>query len=82
MKSSNLAEQIDHHVEEEEGSMFPKARYSGVDTLALGAVMAARKSELMSGAAVKPVEAPSPRSKAEKQPAKKKAAPASRKKRR
>jgi len=44
-----LREQIDHHVEEEEGSMFPKARYSGVNTLELGAALIARRSELMSG---------------------------------
>jgi hemerythrin superfamily protein len=45
-----LSEQIEHHVEEEEGSMFPKARYSGLDTLALGAAMLTRKAELVSGA--------------------------------
>jgi hemerythrin superfamily protein len=45
-----LAEQIDHHVEEEEGSMFPKARFSRLDTAKLGAVMLARKKELASGA--------------------------------
>lgn len=49
-KVAVLAEQIDHHVEEEEGSMFPKARYSGLDTLRLGAAMLTRKSELLSGA--------------------------------
>ena len=45
-----LNEQIDHHVDEEEGSMFPKARYSGLDTLALGAKMLARKAQLQRGA--------------------------------
>ena len=45
-----LREQIDHHVDEEEGSMFPKARYSGVDTVELGAAMLARKAEILSGA--------------------------------
>ena len=49
-----LGEQIDHHVEEEEGSLFPKARYSGLDTMALGAAMIARKSQLLSGAAKPP----------------------------
>jgi hemerythrin superfamily protein len=49
-KVTVLAEQIDHHVEEEEGSMFPKARYAGLDTLKLGAAMQARKAELLSGA--------------------------------
>lgn len=41
-----LSEQIDHHVEEEEGDMFPKARKSGLDLLALGAQMLERKAEL------------------------------------
>jgi hemerythrin superfamily protein len=50
-KVTVLGEQIDHHVEEEEGSMFPKARHAGLDTLALGAAMAARRSELLGGAA-------------------------------
>lgn len=49
-KVTVLGEQIDHHVEEEEGSMFPKARYSGLDTRGLGAVMLARKSEFLRGA--------------------------------
>jgi hemerythrin superfamily protein len=48
-KVTVLAEQIGHHVEEEEGSMFPKARYAGVDTRTLGAAMLARKSELLGG---------------------------------
>jgi hemerythrin superfamily protein len=48
-KVTVLGEQIDHHVEEEEGSMFPKARQSGLDTLKLGAVMSSRKTELQSG---------------------------------
>lgn len=45
-KVTVLGEQIDHHVLEEEGSLFPKARHSGLDTLALGAAMLKRKSEL------------------------------------
>lgn len=48
-KVTVLNEQIDHHVDEEEGSMFPKARYSGLDTLALGARMLARKAQLQDG---------------------------------
>ena len=48
-KVTVLKEQIDHHVEEEEGSMFPKARYSGLDTRKLGASMTARKTELLRG---------------------------------
>lgn len=45
-----LSEQIDHHVEEEEGEMFPKVRKSGVDLDELGQQMAARKEELMAAA--------------------------------
>ena len=41
-----LSEQIDHHVEEEEGEMFPKVRKSGLDLVALGEQMEARKAEL------------------------------------
>ena len=47
-KVTVLGEYIDHHVEEEVGEMFPKARSADVDTAALGAEMAARKQELMS----------------------------------
>ena len=55
-KVTVLGEQINHHVEEEEGSMFPKARHSGLDAAALGARMLARKAELQGGpaAAVRP----------------------------
>jgi hemerythrin superfamily protein len=59
-KVTVLAEQIDHHVEEEEGSMFPKARYAGLDTLKLGAAMVARKAELLSGAPSRPAAARAP----------------------
>ncbi len=46
-KVTVLGEQIDHHVKEEEGDMFPKAKKAKVDTEALGATMAKRKMALM-----------------------------------
>lgn len=44
-----LAEQVEHHVKEEEGpkGIFAKARKAGLDLAALGAELAARKDELM-----------------------------------
>jgi hemerythrin superfamily protein len=41
-----LSEQIEHHVEEEEGEMFPKARKAKLDMAALGEAIAARKEEV------------------------------------
>jgi len=45
-----LGEQIEHHVEEEEEEMFPKARESGLDLVALGQEMAQRQQELAASA--------------------------------
>jgi hemerythrin superfamily protein len=42
-----LGEQIEHHVKEEEGDMFPKARKAQVDTDTLGLEMSARQAELL-----------------------------------
>ncbi len=47
-KVTVLGEQIDHHVQEEEGDMFPKAKKAKLDTQGLGAEMGARRGELMS----------------------------------
>lgn len=44
-----LGEYIDHHVTEEEDEIFPQCRKSKIDLAALGAVMALRKQELMTG---------------------------------
>jgi hemerythrin superfamily protein len=46
-KVTVLGEQIDHHVKEEEGDMFPKAKKAKVDTEALGARMLKRRMALM-----------------------------------
>jgi hemerythrin superfamily protein len=42
-----LAEQVRHHVREEETKLFPEVRGTRLDLDALGAQLAARKSELM-----------------------------------
>lgn len=41
-----LAEQIDHHVKEEQNEMFPKARKAKIDLVALGERIEKRKQEL------------------------------------
>src|SRR5438270_10112729 len=42
-----LGEQITHHVEEEEGELFPGVESAGLDVNALGQRMSARKAELL-----------------------------------
>ncbi len=51
-----LCEYVKHHVREEEGEIFPKARSSDVDLDALGRKMTARKEELAQGEAVPAIE--------------------------
>ena len=41
-----LSEMIEHHVEEEEKEMFPKAREAGLDMEALGQQIAERKAQI------------------------------------
>jgi hemerythrin superfamily protein len=46
-KVTVLGEYIDHHVQEEEGEMFPKCRRAEMDLVGLAQALAERKSELM-----------------------------------
>ena len=48
-KVTVLGEYINHHVEEEEGEMFPKARRAKVDLEGLGEQLKSRKEALMAG---------------------------------
>ena len=51
-KVSVLGEYVNHHVEEEEGQMFPKARRAKVDLEGLGEQIKARKEALQSEGAI------------------------------
>jgi hemerythrin superfamily protein len=58
-KVTVLGEMIDHHVKEEEGEMFPKAKKS-IDVAAIGAELAERKAELAEELGLEPADPPQP----------------------
>ncbi len=43
-----MSEQVEHHVREEEGEMFPKVRKTNLDLISMGQEMSARKEEVAS----------------------------------